>query len=252
MLSDSVFVEPGKKLKDPSLPPDDAEGKPFPKQNRAVGLFEGVWIPPISQKSKYGKIATSQETLGHVIKFPEGWIYSVHGLSLNLNAEIRDGVVDLEKPHWWKVYPRTKRSGHGPQKEQWLSVQLQAIWTPDRIPKEFMDSGLSSVCSIIGQVKSPTDNGVIISVFSLQKGRGRNARPRKVIFEIYVLTPGVSREKKSCDFQKGSLVSLSCKLGQTSPEMLEYRIIKPPDIRSEYRPISARRSVPTKVRNWPG
>ena len=108
-----------------SFPPEEKERKlPIPppsdpKQYRAIGLIEGQY-----------KRSEDQLTKGHLIT-NEGIIEAV---LLGRIISLIKNHLDLEKPHLWVVYPRTR------QQDDCLHVQIVGVWEPATLEAGSEDS----------------------------------------------------------------------------------------------------------------
>jgi hypothetical protein len=87
-----------------------------PRQYRAIGLVQGQYQRSEDQLTK-GNILTEDGTL-------------IDSVVLGRVISLVKNHLDLEKPHLWVVYPRTR------QEDDALHVQIVGVWEPQTLKKE--------------------------------------------------------------------------------------------------------------------
>lgn len=87
-----------------------------PMQYRAIGLVYGKYTPSEEQFTK-GFLTTEDETV-------------IDSVLLGRVMSLVKKHIDLEKPHLWVVYPRTR------EKEYDLHLQIMGIWEPENLSQE--------------------------------------------------------------------------------------------------------------------
>jgi hypothetical protein len=87
-----------------------------PRQYRAIGLVYGQYQQSEEQLTK-GNILTADGTL-------------IDSVILGRVISLVKNHLDLEKPHLWVVYPRTR------QENDALHVQIVGVWEPETLKKE--------------------------------------------------------------------------------------------------------------------
>ncbi len=88
-----------------------------PRQYRAIGLVEGRYIPSEEQHTK-GVVITTDGV-------------EVDAVLLGRVISLIKNHLDLEQPHLWVVYPRTR------QEEEQLHVQIAGVWEPEKLDPTF-------------------------------------------------------------------------------------------------------------------
>lgn len=88
-----------------------------PRQYRAIGLVEGRYIPSEEQHTK-GVVMTTDGV-------------EVDAVLLGRVISLIKNHLDLEQPHLWVVYPRTR------QEEEQLHVQISGVWEPENLDPAF-------------------------------------------------------------------------------------------------------------------
>ncbi|MGG6293968.1 hypothetical protein ACQ4M4_06055 [Leptolyngbya sp. AN02str] len=86
-----------------------------PRQYRAIGLISGVYTPSDEQFTR-GLLTTEDGT-------------AIDAVLLGRVMSLIKKHVDLEKPHLWVVYPRTR------EKRYDLHAQIVGIWEPENLAK---------------------------------------------------------------------------------------------------------------------
>ncbi|MEG3436602.1 hypothetical protein V0288_05670 [Pannus brasiliensis CCIBt3594] len=87
-----------------------------PRQYRAIGLVQGTYQRSEDQLTK-GNILTEDGTL-------------IDSVVLGRVISLVKNHLDLEKPHLWVVYPRTR------QENDALHVQIVGVWEPETLKKD--------------------------------------------------------------------------------------------------------------------
>jgi len=90
-----------------------------PMQYRAIGLIEGTYTPSDEQFTR-GNLVTGDGTI-------------IDAVLLGRVLSLVKKHIDLEKPHLWVVYPRTREKGND------LHAQIVGIWEPENLSKEMLD-----------------------------------------------------------------------------------------------------------------
>lgn len=98
----------------PIPPPSD------PKQYRAIGLIKGQYQQSSSEQLTKGRLITSEATFEAVL--------------LGRVISLVKNHLDLNEPHLWVVYPRTK------QLDDRLHVQIIGVWEPETLDPNATDS----------------------------------------------------------------------------------------------------------------
>ncbi|MBD1911167.1 MULTISPECIES: hypothetical protein [unclassified Leptolyngbya] len=106
-LNDEIVVNP----RQHPIPPASE-----PMQYRAIGLVEGVYTPSDDQFTR-GNLVTGDGTV-------------IDAVLLGRVMSLVKKHIDLEKPHLWVVYPRTREKGYD------LHVQIVGIWEPENLSKQ--------------------------------------------------------------------------------------------------------------------
>ncbi len=88
-----------------------------PRQYRAIGLVEGRYIPSEEQHTK-GVVITTDGV-------------EVDAVLLGRVISLIKNHLDLDQPHLWVVYPRTR------QEEEQLHVQIAGVWEPENLDPAF-------------------------------------------------------------------------------------------------------------------
>ena len=96
--------------KQPIPPPSD------PKQYRAIGLIQGQYQRSEEQITQ-GKLLTTDGT-------------AIEAVLLGRTISLVKNHLDLEKPHLWVVYPRTR------QQDDHLHLQIVGVWEPETLNPE--------------------------------------------------------------------------------------------------------------------
>lgn len=91
-----------------------------PKQYRAIGLIEGQYQRSEEQMTR-GTLVTTDGT-------------AIEAVLLGRTISLVKNHLDLEKPHLWVVYPRTR------QQDDLLHVQIVGVWEPETLNKEQVSS----------------------------------------------------------------------------------------------------------------
>lgn len=86
-----------------------------PMQYRAIGLIEGTYTPSDEQFTR-GNLVTGDGTV-------------IDAVLLGRVMSLVKKHIDLEKPHLWVVYPRTREKGYD------LHAQIVGIWEPENLAK---------------------------------------------------------------------------------------------------------------------
>jgi hypothetical protein len=84
-----------------------------PRQYRAIGLVHGRYVPSEEQHTK-GMVVTDDGS-------------EIDAVLLGRVISLIKNHLDLEKPHLWVVYPRTR------QQEEELHVQIAGVWDPKKL-----------------------------------------------------------------------------------------------------------------------
>jgi hypothetical protein len=87
-----------------------------PRQYRAIGLVQGIYQRSDAQLTK-GTILTEDGT-------------PIDSVVLGRVISLVKNHLDLEKPHLWVVYPRTR------QENDALHVQIVGVWEPETLKKD--------------------------------------------------------------------------------------------------------------------
>jgi len=91
-----------------------------PMQYRAIGLIEGVYTPSDDQFTR-GNLKTDDDT-------------AIDAVLLGRVLSLVKKHINLEKPHLWVVYPRTREKGYD------LHAQIVGIWEPENLSKVVLDA----------------------------------------------------------------------------------------------------------------
>ncbi|MBZ8182576.1 hypothetical protein [Oscillatoria salina] len=95
--------------KQPIPPPTE------PRQYRAIGLVKGKYQPSEEQWTR-GNVITSDDT-------------SLDAVLLGRTIGLLKNHLDLDEPHLWVVYPRTR------QNESEMHVQIVGVWEPETLDR---------------------------------------------------------------------------------------------------------------------
>jgi hypothetical protein len=87
-----------------------------PRQYRAIGLIEGQYQRSEEQITR-GTLVTSDGT-------------EIEAVLLGRTISLVKNHLDLDKPHLWVVYPRTR------QQDDCLHVQIVGVWEPETLNKD--------------------------------------------------------------------------------------------------------------------
>ncbi|WP_013320376.1 hypothetical protein [Gloeothece verrucosa] len=87
-----------------------------PEQYRAIGLIQGHYQRSSDQLNR-GNLLTADGTL-------------INAVMLGRVIGLFKKLIDLEEPHLWVVYPRTRDD------EQQLHVQIVGVWEPETLCKD--------------------------------------------------------------------------------------------------------------------
>jgi hypothetical protein len=87
-----------------------------PRQYRAIGLVEGQYLPSQEQLTR-GVLVTSEGTV-------------IDSVLLGRVISLVKNHLELDKPHLWVVYPRTR------QENDALHVQIVGVWEPETLSQE--------------------------------------------------------------------------------------------------------------------
>ncbi|HIK53755.1 MAG TPA: hypothetical protein IGS37_01020 [Synechococcales cyanobacterium M55_K2018_004] len=108
--SPTVAEAPTLKLRQHPIPPASE-----PMQYRAIGLLYGQYKPSEEQFTR-GEMTTEDGT-------------TMQAVLLGRVMSLVKKHIDLEKPHLWVVYPRTR------EKQEDLHVQIVGVWEPENLLK---------------------------------------------------------------------------------------------------------------------
>jgi len=97
----------------PIAPPSE------PMQYRAIGLVRGVYVPTEADQLNRGNLTTED---GHVID----------SVLLGRITSLVKKHIDLNTPHLWVVYPRTRRE-MATEDDQDLHLQIVGVWEPETL-----------------------------------------------------------------------------------------------------------------------
>lgn len=109
-----------------------------PRQYRAIGLVYGQYQREEEQLTK-GNILTQDGT-------------ALDAVVLGRVISLVKNHLDLEKPHLWVVYPRTR------QEDDHLHVQIVGVWEPETLKQETPE-GEESPAEITPEVKTSPNPG---------------------------------------------------------------------------------------------
>lgn len=87
-----------------------------PRQYRAIGLIRGHYKRSEEQMTR-GSLITSDGT-------------EIEAVLLGRTISLLKNHLDLEQPHLWVVYPRTR------QQDDCLHIQIVGVWEPETLNKE--------------------------------------------------------------------------------------------------------------------
>ncbi|NJK50933.1 hypothetical protein HC931_24995 [Candidatus Gracilibacteria bacterium] len=105
-VEDSAAVERNEPIPPPS----------HPRQYRAIGLIRGQYKRSEEQMTR-GTLITSDGT-------------EIEAVLLGRVISLLKNHLDLEQPHLWVVYPRTR------QQDDCLHIQIVGVWEPETLNKE--------------------------------------------------------------------------------------------------------------------
>lgn len=97
----------------PIAPPSE------PMQYRAIGLVQGTYTPD-EEQFNHGNVTTGDGAL-------------IDAVLLGRVTSLVKKHIDLEKPHLWVVYPRTRRGDEDSDVEQDLHIQIVGVWEPETL-----------------------------------------------------------------------------------------------------------------------
>ncbi|MDJ0714314.1 MAG: hypothetical protein QNJ54_08830 [Prochloraceae cyanobacterium] len=140
-----------------------------PRQYRAIGLIKGQYKPSQEQLTQ-GALLTEDGT-------------TIEAVLLGRTISLVKNHLDLEKPHLWVVYPRTR------QKDDHLHVQIVGVWEPETLDRnnqtESNDSQLASdrdnqhgYFSIRGEVVFYSQDSKVAIVKIRQSAKKESEKPK--------------------------------------------------------------------------
>ncbi|MEC4986059.1 MAG: hypothetical protein SAJ37_07635 [Oscillatoria sp. PMC 1068.18] len=103
--------------KQPIPPPTE------PRQYRAIGLVKGKYQPSEEQWTR-GNLITSEET-------------SLDAVLLGRTISLLKNHLDLDEPHLWVVYPRTRQDNNE------MHVQIVGVWEPETLDRDLETNSVS-------------------------------------------------------------------------------------------------------------
>ncbi|MFE4106024.1 hypothetical protein [Almyronema epifaneia] len=94
-----------------------------PMQYRAIGLVKGCYVPSEEQFNR-GQLQAADGT-------------EIDTVLLGRVTSLVKNHLDLEKPHLWVVYPRTRKLNfRSPNSEVMLHLQIVGVWEPETLKTE--------------------------------------------------------------------------------------------------------------------
>jgi hypothetical protein len=151
-----------------------------PMQYRAIGLIGGNYQPSEEQMTQGTLVTTTGDKIDAVL--------------LGRVISLIKNHLDLESPHLWVVYPRTKKESDD------LHVQIMGVWEPETLEPDFPPSESESpeelpevkdgYFSIRGAVVfySAEDEKVVVKI--TQSPRRNNEKPKSFKLELKGSLPG--------------------------------------------------------------
>ncbi len=106
-----------------------------PRQYRAIGLIHGVYTPTEEQFTR-GMLITTDGT-------------AIDAVLLGRVMSLIKKHVDLDQPHLWVVYPRTREKNYD------LHAQIVGIWEPDNLAKTDDADVDGDAAKTLGQDEGP-------------------------------------------------------------------------------------------------
>ncbi|MEO1095903.1 MAG: hypothetical protein AAFX01_13495 [Cyanobacteria bacterium J06638_28] len=115
---DTPSTEPSRPPK-PALHPISPPSEPM--QYRAIGLVRGIYTPQEEQLNR-GQLMTEAGT-------------EIEAVLLGRITSLVKKHIDLEAPHLWVVYPRTRKDERSPEQNPPVDLHLQivGIWEPETL-----------------------------------------------------------------------------------------------------------------------
>lgn len=182
-----------------------------PMQYRAIGLMRGRYVPSEEQFTR-GEILADD---GTVLK----------AVLLGRVMSLVKKHLDLEQPHLWVVYPRTR------EKEQELHIQIVGVWEPEKLNRTAEEEAAvastapeadlelpDNYFSIRGEVifYAPDDQRILVRIQQAPKKSGDDPKAFKLLLtgELegkgvgYFWDLNVQRQDNQLVVQDGSLIGL--------------------------------------------
>lgn len=123
-----------------------------PRQYRAIGLIQGQYQRSTEQMTK-GELVTSEGT-------------AINAVLLGRVISLVKNHLDLEKPHLWVVYPRTRQINDD------LHVQIVGVWEPETLSKQQLSTAeettLTQAEALLSDSASPSESYIQDGYFSVR------------------------------------------------------------------------------------
>lgn len=175
-------------------------------QYRAIGVVRGRYVP------------TSEEEFNRGVMIAEDGV-EIETVLLGQVMNLIKKYLDLNEPHLWVVYPRTR----GVEKEEVkLHLQIVGVWEPQRLQQAnatAVDPGVNDgYFSIRGEVifNSQEKNFVVVKIQQLPRRRGEKPKAfkLKLVGTVPMKSPGyfwdfqVQRQGTSLVVQEATRVGI--------------------------------------------
>ncbi|WP_164920996.1 hypothetical protein [Thermosynechococcus vestitus] len=161
----------------PSQPDPPSHPQPIPPpsermQYRAIGVVRGRYVPASEQEFNRGVMITEDGVEIETVLL---------GQVMNLIKK----YLDLNEPHLWVVYPRTRNADKDKEAVK-LHLQIVGVWEPERLQQgkaTAADPGVNDgYFSVRGEVifNSQEKNFVVVKIQQLPRRRGEKPKAFKL------------------------------------------------------------------------
>ena len=145
---DKAAIQPNLPRQQPISPPSE------PMQYRAIGLIRGYFRPSEEQFNR-GNLVTEDEV-------------AINAVLLGRVTSLIKKHLDLDKPHLWVVYPRTRDKTEDSEID--LHVQIVGVWEPETLNQPDQPSNeaeseaavVESEAAATGESEAATEESTII------------------------------------------------------------------------------------------
>ncbi|WJI30044.1 hypothetical protein M0646_04775 [Thermosynechococcus sp. B3] len=234
-------------LEEPIPEPEDLPSRPQPipppserMQYRAIGVVRGRYVPASEAEFNRGVMITEDGVEIETVLL---------GQVINLIKK----YLDLNEPHLWVVYPRTRDVDKEAVK---LHLQIVGVWEPERLQQAnatAADPGVNDgYFSVRGEVifNSQEKNFVVVKIQQLPRRRGEKPKAfkLKLVGMVPMKSPGyfwdfqVQRQGTSLVVQEATTVGILPPRKIKKPKKAKARPARPqrPQRPSSPRPTSFR------------